>query len=76
MSDELKELSFEQAVAELDTTIRRLEDGDLSLSEAIALYERGMLLVQHCNDLLDAAELQVHTLEQVDSTPEADRGIS
>ena len=76
MSDELKELSFEQAVAELDTTIRRLEDGDLSLSEAIALYERGMLLVQHCNDLLDAAELRVHTLEQVDSTPEADGEIS
>ena len=70
MSDELEELSFEQAVDELDITIRRLEDGDLSLSEAIAFYERGMLLAQHCNDLLDAAELQVHTLEQLDRSPE------
>ena len=71
MSDDLKELAFEEAVGELDATIQRLEGGDLSLSEAIALYERGMLLVQHCNDLLDAAELQVHTLEQLSNASEA-----
>ena len=71
MSDDLKELAFEEAVGELDATIQRLEGGDLSLSEAIALYERGMLLVQHCNDLLDAAELQVHTLEQLSDASEA-----
>jgi exodeoxyribonuclease VII small subunit len=70
MSDDGKELSFEQAVGELDDTVQRLEGGDLSLAEAIALYERGMRLVQHCNDVLDAAELQVQTLEQPDSPSE------
>jgi exodeoxyribonuclease VII small subunit len=64
MSDELKKLSFEQAVGELEGTVERLEAGDLSLTDAIALYERGMRLVQHCNDLLDAAELQVQTLAE------------
>lgn len=64
MSDELERLSFEQAVGELEGTVERLEAGDLSLTDAIALYERGMRLVQHCNDLLDAAELQVQTLAE------------
>jgi exodeoxyribonuclease VII small subunit len=71
MSDDLKELSFEQAVSELDDTVQRLEGGDLSLAEAIALYERGMLLAQHCNHVLDTAELQVQTLEQPDDPSEA-----
>lgn len=64
MSDDVSKLSFEQAVGELESTVQRLESGDLSLTEAIALYERGMRLVQHCNDALDAAELQVQELAQ------------
>jgi exodeoxyribonuclease VII small subunit len=71
MSDDVEKLSFEQAVDELDSTVQRLEGGDLSLTEAIALYERGMCLVQHCNDVLDAAELQVQQLAQPGSHPEA-----
>jgi exodeoxyribonuclease VII small subunit len=71
MSDELKELSFEQAVSELEATVERLEEGDLPLTDAMALYERGMHLVQHCNDLLDAAELQLNTLAQSGSSSEA-----
>ena len=64
MTDDLSNLSFEQAIGELENTVQRLEDGDLSLAEAIALYERGMHLVQHCNNVLDAAELQVRELAQ------------
>lgn len=71
MSDELEKLSFEQAIGELEATVQRLEGGDLSLAEAIALYERGMRLAQHCNDVLDAAELQVQELAQPGSGPEA-----
>jgi len=62
MSDDMSTLSFEQSVGELEVTVKRLEEGDLSLTDSIALYERGMRLVQHCNDLLDAAELQVQEL--------------
>lgn len=70
MSEDVTKLAFEEAVGELDATVQRLEVGDLPLSEAIALYEHGMRLVRHCNDVLDAAELQVHTLEQLDSDTE------
>ena len=68
MSNELRELSFEQAVGELEATVERLEGGDLPLTEAIALYERGMRLAQHCSQLLDAAELQVQELAHPDLT--------
>lgn len=71
MSDELEKLSFEQAIGELEVTVQRLEGGDLSLAEAIALYERGMHLAQHCNDVLDAAEFQVQELAQPGNGPEA-----
>ncbi len=66
MTQEIQDLTFEQAFGELETTVQRLEAGDLTLEEAIALYERGMRLAQHCNDTLDAAELQVQELALAD----------
>ena len=71
MTDDLNDLSFEQAIGELENTVQRLEGGDLTLSEAISLYERGMRLVQHCNDALDAAELQVQELSRPGGSSEA-----
>jgi exodeoxyribonuclease VII small subunit len=62
MSQEVQDLTFEQAFGELEATVQRLEAGDLTLEEAIALYERGMRLAQRCTDTLDAAELQVQEL--------------
>jgi exodeoxyribonuclease VII small subunit len=62
MGEELKELSFEQAFGELEATVQRLEAGELTLEEAIALYERGMGLARRCSDALDAAELQMEEL--------------
>ena len=61
----VKALSFEDALAELEATVRQLEEGNLPLTEAIALYERGMGLAQQCSDLLDAAQLQVEQLTLV-----------
>jgi exodeoxyribonuclease VII small subunit len=62
MSDDLNDLSFEEAFGELEATVHRLEEGDLSLEEAIHIYERGMRLARRCNDALDAADLQVQQL--------------
>lgn len=59
---EEREPSFEEAYHELEETVRRLEEGNLTLEEAIALYERGMDLARHCNTALDTAELQVQQL--------------
>ncbi|MFC2015801.1 exodeoxyribonuclease VII small subunit [Chloroflexota bacterium] len=55
---------FEEAIHELEATVQRLDtaQGELSLQETIALYERGMILAQRCSEALDAAELQVQKL--------------
>ena len=59
MSDSLNELRFEEAYAELETIVRRLENGDQPLAESVTLYERGRLLAAHCQRLLEVAELRV-----------------
>ncbi len=54
--------SFEEAFQELENTVERLEEGDLTLQESMALFERGIELVKYCAQLLDEAELKVKTL--------------
>lgn len=54
--------SFEEAFQELENTVQRLEEGDLTLQESMALFERGMELVRYCGQLLDEAELKVKAL--------------
>ncbi len=61
----VKQLSFEQAFTELESVLAKLEADTLPLNEALDLYERGNTLAQHCQDLLDQAELR---LEAVDGT--------
>ncbi len=59
----IEELTFEQAFAELEESIRTLERGDLPLEESLALYERGQELAAYCTKLLDEAELKVQQIE-------------
>ena len=61
MSD-INELSFETAYAELEQIIAKLDDGSLPLEESVALYERGRKLAEHCQTLLDKAELRVNQI--------------
>ena len=67
MSD-INELSFEAAYAELETIIEKLESGDLPLEDSVDLFERGRKLTQHCQTLLDKAELRVNQLNDDGST--------
>lgn len=55
-------LTYEQALAELETLVATLEAEQQTLSEALALYERGQALAKHCAALLDQAELKVQQL--------------
>jgi exodeoxyribonuclease VII small subunit len=56
------QLTFEELYRELEETVRRLEAGDLTLDESLALFERGAALAEQCNLLLDSAELRVRQL--------------
>jgi exodeoxyribonuclease VII small subunit len=55
-------LTYEQALAELDTLIQRLEGGAVNLDEAIAAYERASRLAQRCAELLDSTEQKITQL--------------
>jgi len=57
-----QELTFEAAFQELEETVQRLEGGELTLDEAIALFERGQILVRLCDEKLEQAELRVNQL--------------
>ncbi len=54
--------SFEYLFRELETTVAKLEAGDLSLDESLALFQRGMELAKKCGEMLDAAELRIKEL--------------
>lgn len=56
---EIAKLSFEDALAELEQIVRRLEGGSGKLDEAIAAYERGALLKRHCDAKLREAQARV-----------------
>jgi exodeoxyribonuclease VII small subunit len=58
----IDKLSFEQAYQELEETVQKLEAGDLPLADALALYQRGVALAQHCGLQLDEAELSIQAL--------------
>ena len=55
-------LSYEQALAELETIVASLEANKLPLEESMALFERGQALTKHCMELLDKAELRIKQL--------------
>jgi len=56
------ELTFEQAQAELEQIVQRLEQGEASLDEALALWERGEQLYAFCRQRLDSAQGKVEEL--------------
>src|SRR4051812_2452310 len=57
------ELSFEQALAELEKIVAKMESGELSLEQALATHKRGLELARFCQQRLEAAQQQVKVLE-------------
>ena len=58
----IEKMSFEAALAELESIVEKLEKGSVPLSESIASYARGEQLKSHCDRLLKDAEMQVERL--------------
>ena len=61
-SENMKDLSFEDALRELETTVTKIEAGELSLEESLKLYERGQKLAAFCGQQLEQAQLKVEQL--------------
>ncbi len=56
---EVKKLPFERAIEELESIVKRLEDGKVPLEESVTIYERGEALKRRCEELLAQAEARV-----------------
>lgn len=63
---DVRELTFEEALAELRQIVERLEKGDGRLDEAIAAYERGAQLKTHCEKKLKEAEAKIEKIRAED----------
>jgi exodeoxyribonuclease VII small subunit len=66
--------TFDAAQRELETIVERLESGEASLDEAIALWERGEELYRFCLSKLDAAHGRIEELARATTAPEPEPG--
>ena len=66
-----EEPSFEDSLLQLERTVRELEDGQLSLEDALARYEEGVGLIKHCYARLRAAEMRILELTGTNEAGEA-----
>ena len=58
----IKDMSFEDALKELEGIVTKLERGDAPLEDSISIYERGAALKAHCEGKLKAAQLKVEKI--------------
>jgi exodeoxyribonuclease VII small subunit len=72
VSDE--KLTFEQALAGLDDVVRRLEEGEVGLEEAVVLFEEGQRLLAACRERLSVAQARIDelTASELPAAPGAD----
>lgn len=65
-----QEMTFEQAIAELESINQRIEQGTISLEESLAAYRRGVALAKRCGSILDAAEQELKAVKPGDADDE------
>ena len=63
VNDPLEKMTFEDAMKELENLVDALDKGDVSLDEAIAAYDRGSQLKDHCQKKLNEAKMKVETIQ-------------
>jgi exodeoxyribonuclease VII small subunit len=76
---DIADLSFEDALAEIEGIIERIESGETGLEQSITEYERGARLIRRCREVLDRAEKQIEDvtsglLGSTEGEPKADEG--
>ena len=67
---------FEAAIAELETIVKKLEEGDLALEASLQLYERGVHLSRFCHARLEEAERRIEVLNERGGLTAAPPGLA
>ncbi|AXI99396.1 Exodeoxyribonuclease VII small subunit [Cyclonatronum proteinivorum] len=68
MSTKDKDLSFEEALIQLEQVVAQLEKPDQPLKESVKHFEQGLKLSRYCNQILEQAELRVEHVKQNDTS--------
>lgn len=63
MTEEIKDISFEDALLQLENIVRELEAGRIKLDDAVTAYEKAVALKQFCENKLKAAQLKIEKLQ-------------
>ena len=61
-NSDVGQMPFERAIDELESIVKRLEEGKVQLEESVAIYERGEALKRRCEELLRQAEARVEKI--------------
>ncbi|MDC1356004.1 exodeoxyribonuclease VII small subunit [Pseudomonadota bacterium] len=64
----LDKMTFEEAMNELENLVESLDKGDISLDQAIAAYDKGSQLKDHCQKKLNEAKMKVETIQSSDNS--------
>ena len=72
--DDIKGLQFEEAIESLTEIVGKIERGDTTLQSSIEQYERGMSLINHCRDILQAAEKRIEKISESKQPAEDESG--
>ena len=56
--------SFEEALKELESIVKQLENDEVSLEDSVKLYEKGLELSKFCSEILDQAELRIEQVTE------------
>jgi exodeoxyribonuclease VII small subunit len=62
--NDTEKLSFELAIKELTGIVGKIEQGEIPLQQSLEQYERGMLLIQHCREILQKAEKRIEKISE------------
>ena len=76
LEKEKKNESFEQLLSKLDDTVRKLEEGGLSLEDSTNLYEQGLKLARSCSQRISDAELKITKIRTMKTSIETAKGMS
>ena len=68
---DIRAMSFEQALAELETIVDRFETGDVALEESIDIYQRGSQLRAYCDEKLKNAQARIEKITSAGAATEA-----
>jgi exodeoxyribonuclease VII small subunit len=66
---------FEAAIAELETIVKKLEEGDLTLEQSLELYERGVTLSRYCHTRIEDVERRIELLNERGELKPAPAGL-